>query len=162
MSARASGDIAWRFAGDPEVKDDLQIMCPSGLATAVMIFDLPLGPAEEREVVLTCPLDPQGAAKAEPIVGVVSRWKELLGRGPGCQVPDHQIGDLFAASESALLASLDGTSICPGPATYHYFWFRDAAYMLLALARLGYGSLTRAVIERFPDGQERSGMFRSQ
>ena len=127
-----------------------------------MIFDLLLAAAEEREVVLTCPLDHHGTAEAEPVAAVVAGWKSLLGRGPGCRVPDHQIGDLFAASESALLASLDGTSICPGPATYHYFWFRDAAYMLLALDRLGYGSLTRAVIERFPDEQERSGMFRSQ
>jgi hypothetical protein len=86
----------------------------------------------------------------------------LLGRGARCRIPEQQIGDLFAASESALLASLDGSSICPGPATYHYFWFRDAAYMLLGLDRLGYGTMTRGIIERFPEEQERSGMFRSQ
>jgi hypothetical protein len=56
----------------------------------------------------------------------------------------------------------DGGSITPGPATYHQFWFRDAAYMLLALNRFGHFSVTRSVIESFPSRQDRSGYFRSQ
>ncbi len=162
MSDRATGDVAWRFAEWTQGGDDRHVTCASGLATAVMIFDLSLGPEEGKDVNLSCPLDDSRTVEAEPLAGVVARWKDLLGRGAGCQVPDKRIGDLFEASKSALLASLDATSICPGPATYHYFWFRDAAYMLLALDRLGYGAMTRGVIERFPEEQERSGMFRSQ
>lgn len=162
MSNRAAGDVAWRFAEETQGGDDREITCASGLATAVMIFDLSLGPGEAKEVTLRCPLDSPGTPEVEPLTAVVEKWKDLLGRGAVCQLPDRRIGDLFEASKSALLASLDATSICPGPATYHYFWFRDAAYMLLALDRLGYGTMTRGVIERFPEGQERSGMFRSQ
>jgi GH15 family glucan-1,4-alpha-glucosidase len=56
----------------------------------------------------------------------------------------------------------DGKTITPGPFTYHQFWFRDAAYMLLALDKFGYADFTTAIIKSFPGHQLPSGYFRSQ
>jgi hypothetical protein len=162
MSDRDHGDVARRFeAGENERQDDT-IACSFGLCTAVMVHEVPLAGLGEWECVVTYPLM-EGTPSSVPSLEEVSeQWRVLLGKGSTCTLPPCTVADLFAASRSALVASLDGTSVRPGPATYHYFWFRDAAYMLLALDRLGFGKLTDSVIAHFPAAQDRSGMFRSQ
>ncbi|HLP14925.1 MAG TPA: hypothetical protein VK470_01630, partial [Bacteroidota bacterium] len=62
----------------------------------------------------------------------------------------------------SLLLLTDGDSITPGPASYHHFWIRDAAYMVNALDAYGHHEFTRPIIDRCFDHQTRDGYFRSQ
>jgi len=162
LSNRDAGDAAWIFEGKRQHHHENTIGCPFGLANGVAEYFIALGPGEEWRSDLWHDLEP-GARSDLPSVEAVSQsWRSLLDAACTCELPDAHIANLLAASHSSLLMSLDGTTVKPGPATYHYFWFRDAAYMLLALDRLGHGALTRNVIVAYPELQESSGMFRSQ
>lgn len=162
MSDHNRGDVAWRFTSGKYEQQETTATCSSGLCTAVMVHDVPLAGSEEWECVVTHPLNGATTRAIPSLNEVAMQWRALLGKGSAYTLPPGTIADLYAASRSAVVASLDGTSVRPGPATYHYFWFRDAAYMLLALDRSGFGHLTDDVIAHFPATQDRSGMFRSQ
>lgn len=162
MSNHERGDVAWKFAGDLRDAGQEAITCPSGLCTAVLLFDMLLPPGASDEIVVTSPLRGPVGTTVVSVERAVAEWKQRCDAGVHADLPGGDLGEIFTASHAALLAGLDGSSIRPGPATYHYFWFRDAAYMLLALDRLGHGALTHAVFERFPESQDRDGMFRSQ
>ncbi len=60
-----------------------------------------------------------------------------------------------------VLSLQTGKKITPGVFTYRQFWFRDAAYMLSALAGWNYLKQARIVLETYPDRQEKDGFFRS-
>ncbi len=162
LANRESGDAAWVFAGTRTRTDALTITCPFGLANALAEFFVALGPGEEWNCTAWYDLAPVGDSHIHPIDEVVAQWHADLEGSCRLIIPDSHLTDLVASSHAALLMFLDGVSVTPGPATYHYFWFRDAAYMLLALDRLGHGNRTRNVIDAYPAMQESSGMFRSQ
>lgn len=162
LSDRISGDVARHFGKPSSGEIEGRIECASGLATALLQYDFDLAPGEIWDCAITCPLESGPSLTVPPLEDAVADWHRIVGEGLQCVLPPGQIADLFRASRTALAASVDETSVRPGPATYHYFWFRDAAYMLLALDRLGHADLTARVIRAFPDHQQRSGMFRSQ
>ena len=59
--------------------------------------------------------------------------------------------------------STTATRSRPGPATYHRFWFRDAAYLLGALDRYGFhDEVGPGAAPRTRAGQRRDGFFFSQ
>jgi hypothetical protein len=76
------------------------------------------------------------------------------------RLPDRRLEESWEASKAHLLGLHDGDSITPGPATYHGFWLRDAAYMLAALAATGYGAEAWQVLATYPARQGRDGAFR--
>jgi hypothetical protein len=78
------------------------------------------------------------------------------------QLPDGQLQASFDANAAHLLTLYDGDEITPGPYTYHHFWFRDAAYMVAALVRLGYLQEARRILRTYPRRQRRDGFFISQ
>jgi hypothetical protein len=93
--------------------------------------------------------------------GRVTRdWKARLGAGMQLRLPDSRLEESWEASKAHLLVLHDGDSITPGPATYHGFWLRDAAYMLAALAATGYGAEAWQVLATYPARQRRDGAFR--
>ncbi len=162
LSNREAGDAARIFEGTREHHHENTISCPFGLANGVVEYFLTLGPGEEWRCDVWHDLE-TGASSDLPSVEAVSQtWRSCLDGTFTCELPDAHIANILAASHSSLLMSLDESTVKPGPATYHYFWFRDAAYMLLALDRLGHGTLTRSVFAAYPELQESSGMFRSQ
>jgi hypothetical protein len=162
MANREKGDTAWMFEGSVHAAAQHTIECPTGLANGVVEFFIALGPQERWQCDFWCDLESGDNTPLASIEQVAGQWQELISDRLHCRVPDEQITNVMAASHASLLMSVDDTVVTPGPATYHYFWFRDAAYILLALDRLGHGNLTSKVIADFPARQDSTGMFRSQ
>ena len=137
MSNRSGGDAAWMFDGTRQAQLMESITCPAGLATGVAEFFLALAACETWNCTVWIDLADRTDAGIPSIEHVTQKWGAVMAHKAHCSVPDAHLTNLLAASRSSLLTSLDGNTITPGPATYHYFWFRDAAYLILALDRLG-------------------------
>jgi hypothetical protein len=158
------GDSAADFAADNPNEGGSCADCPTGLANGYAAFSCDLEPAGSEEIEASCDMKEEGRTSAGPHspLRAEETWEKLLAGGAKLMTPEPELNALERASHATLLQLSDGRSITPGPATYHQFWFRDAAYMLLALNRFGQFHITRPVIESFPSRQERSGYFRSQ
>jgi hypothetical protein len=162
-STYAEGDSATALTEVLPGGDRLSAHCEAGLANGFAAFDLNLREDGPETITVTIPLETDAAVVAPVDAGgVIQSWRDRLAAGTQLEVPEARIASVFRASMSTLLMFTDGTSITPGPFTYHQFWFRDAPYMLLALNRLGFAGVSRRIIETFPLRQERSGYFRSQ
>jgi hypothetical protein len=149
---------------------------PAGLAQAAFIYPLAHG-ATFRVAV---PLEPEprtrrrglasrrlaGAPSFPEVVpppqAVAAGWQAQSDRGLRLDLPDEQLAEAVAASRRFLLLFHDGEDITPGPATYHRFWFRDAAYMLAALDQYGYHDEVTKVLASYPGRQRTDGYFFSQ
>src|ERR687898_139551 len=68
-----------------------------------------------------------------PADAVAKGWQAQSRRGLRLVLPDARLAEAVEANRRFLLLLHDGDEITPGPATYHRFWFRDAAYLLAAL-----------------------------
>jgi hypothetical protein len=152
-----SGGAAERWRGP--VRD------PAGLAQAAFVFPLAHG-ATFRAVI---PLDAEPVAAAStfpavlpPAEAVAAGWRAQADRGMRLTLPDERLAEAVAANRRFLLLAHDGDEITPGPATYHRFWFRDAAYMLGALDRYGYHDEVTRVVASYPGRQRPDGFFWSQ
>jgi hypothetical protein len=138
--------------------------CEIGLANGYAAFLLDVGPESAEEVSAFMKLsNTLESADIRPTPGqAIERWEDILTTGVVLKTPDPDLDALFRASLATLIMLLDGNVITPGPATYHQFWFRDAAYMLSALDRAGFAHLVAPVISSWPQWQDREGFFRSQ
>lgn len=92
----------------------------------------------------------------------VNRWKEKIKEGIELSIPDERMQAAWESNYAYLLLFFDGDVITPGPFTYHYFWFRDAAYSISALDKIGYSNDVNSIINTFPKRQRRNGFFESQ
>ena len=171
------GDVATTvFAGEagttlPDVR------CDAGLASAAFVFPLP----HTAVLRVALPLVPKsrtrrrgrirrrvvqahGYPSALPTAAqVASGWKVQGERGGmRLTLPDDRLQSAVEANRRYLLLLHDGDEITPGPATYHRFWFRDAAYMVGALDRMGYAAEAAEVLRSYPDRQHGDGFFFSQ
>jgi hypothetical protein len=98
-----------------------------------------------------------------PSAASVARgWAVQTQRGLRLELPDTRLAEAVAANTRYLLLLHDGDTITPGPATYHRFWFRDAAYLLAALDRYGYHEEVGEVLRSYPGRQHVDGFFFSQ
>jgi hypothetical protein len=144
----------------------------SGLATGAAAYHVELPPNSRKSLSLFAPMqrmqieedDKEFATQAWSLesaqdlrMRTISTWRDHIGRGMRVELPDQKLQDAFEANKAFLLLFNDGDSIKPGPLTYHQFWFRDSAYMLNALDKLGYHGEARAVIERFPRHLQKDG-----
>jgi hypothetical protein len=93
---------------------------------------------------------------------VASGWKAQLRRGLRLELPDSRLSAAVAANRAYLLLFHDGDEITPGPFTYHRFWFRDAAYQLVAMDRFGFHAEVAEVLRSYPRRQQADGFFLSQ
>jgi hypothetical protein len=149
---------------------------PAGLAQAAFVFPLAHGATFRAAL----PLDPgprarrtgavhrrlveaPGFPEAVPPAGAVaSGWQAHSDRGMRLVLPDERLAEAVAANRRYLLLLRDGDQITPGPATYHRFWFRDAAYLLNALDQYGYHDEVGRVLAAYPVRQRSDGFFFSQ
>jgi hypothetical protein len=149
---------------------------PAGLAQAAFVYPLahgatfrvaiPLVPeprARRRSVahrrLMAAPSFPDVLPPAE---AVAKGWQSQSDRGMRLVLPDDRLADAVAANRRFLLLLHDGDVITPGPATYHRFWFRDAAYLLGALDCYGYHDEVAQVLGSYPGRQRNDGFFFSQ
>jgi hypothetical protein len=166
--AVTEGAAATSWPGSPR--------CAAGLAQAAFVYPLahgatlrvalPLVPeGRTRRRGLTqrrVARDPAYPAVVAPAAHVAKGWEAQTRRGLRLELPDSRLAEAVAANRRFLLLLHDGPDITPGPATYHRFWFRDAAYMLAALDRYGLHDEAAQVLASYPDRQRNDGFFFSQ
>ncbi|MGQ0616072.1 MAG: hypothetical protein ACT4PW_03635 [Acidimicrobiia bacterium] len=176
MSTLGGGDVAAMVTaaktaarlGD-EVHDD------AGMATAAFVYPLPHGatlrvavpapPAAPRlgrrgpASTATAPRLPATVPSAE---AVARGWAAQTRHGLRLALPDDRLQEAVDANLRFLLLLHNGPDITAGPATYHRFYFRDAAFMLAALGRYGRHDEVAEVLAGFSDRQQGDGYFLSQ
>ncbi|HEX5945126.1 MAG TPA: hypothetical protein VFY82_02565 [Acidimicrobiales bacterium] len=148
----------------------------AGLAQAAFVYPLAHG-ATFRVAI---PLDPEARTRRAglthrrltqapafpdvlpPAEAVAKGWQAQTDRGMRLVLPDDRLAEAVAASRRYLLLLHDGEDITPGPATYHRFWFRDAAYLLGALDHYGHHDEVAQVLRSYPGRQRTDGFFFSQ
>ena len=163
-SSFSEGDSAEIFKSRKNGKSHTSVYCKDGLANAVAVFDYNLKPGEKFTVGSRCNLNDEAKniEKAPCEADVIRYWDDLQSAGTVISTPDEKINSIFKSSLTTLLMLVDDDSITPGPFTYHQFWFRDSAYMIWALDRLGFSGFTRKIINSFRSYLSNSGYFRSQ
>lgn len=149
---------------------------PAGLAQAAFVYPLAHGttfrvaiplvpeartrrPGVARRRLAGAPAFPDALPPAQ---AVAKGWQAQSDRGMRLVLPDDRLAEAVAANRRYLLLLHDGDEITPGPATYHRFWFRDAAYLLGALDRYGYHDEVAQVLASYPGRQRNDGFFFSQ
>ncbi len=164
LSMHAEGDSARLALSAAEPGSSPSIACPAGLANGYAAFNISLDAGAAASVECGVHLGggivdaiPQGGEEA-----ALAAWRETVADGMKIATPDPTVDAAYQASLATLLMLLDGSTVTPGPWTYHQFWFRDAAYMIWALDKSGFGPRTDAIVRKYPEYQESSGYFRSQ
>jgi hypothetical protein len=168
----AEGDVALAL---PHLNGKTRAHCDAGLATAIAAYHIELDAGASQTITALMPMEREELDDDEdtifpisnlqslisnpqsPIANLTTRWRNELVRGLRVRLPDENLQAAFDANKAYLLLFADGDTITPGPLTYHQFWFRDAAYMLNALDKLGYHDEARAVIEKFPRRVRKDG-----
>lgn len=78
------------------------------------------------------------------------------------EVPDEIITKIFRSNKIYLKSLINSEYITPGPLTYKKFWFRDSAYMIPALMKIGDLKRSRNIINYFKKKIKKDGYFQSQ
>ena len=169
----AGGDVALAL---PKLNGKMHTHCAAGLATAVAAYRVELDPGQSTTLTARMPLEREELDEDDqpPIFNLqppgsldqaraqaISTWRAHLARGMQVRLPDEKLQAAFDANKAFLLLLLDGDTINAGPFTYRQFWFRDAAYLLNALDKLGYHAAARQVVERFPRRLQKDGYVRA-
>ena len=170
------GDSALLVTSGQAGDEFAPVRCEAGLAQAAFVFPVPHG-TTFRVVV---PLVPERRTRRRrlarrrvgrvPAIPAVLPSSDDAARGWAAQtrggirlvLPDARLAEAVDANRRFLLLLHDGADITPGPATYHRFWFRDAAYMLPALDRYGHHDEAAEVLRSYPARQHFDGFFFSQ
>ena len=152
------------------------VRCPAGMAQAAFVYPLAHG-ATLRAVV---PLEVDRRSRRRGVARrraahtsafptalpsaehVAAGWAAQSRRGLRLDLPDARLSEAIDANRRYLLLLHDGDEITPGPATYHRFWFRDAAYLLGALDAYGFHDEAAQVLASYPSRQRADGFFFSQ
>ncbi|HEX4979417.1 MAG TPA: hypothetical protein VFV35_05060 [Acidimicrobiales bacterium] len=162
------------FAGDA-AETFAPVKCEAGLAQAAFVFPLAHGATVRAAV----PLEPERRTRLRGLArrrarrehdiaalptgeAVASGWRAHTDRGMRLVLPEGKLASAVEANRRFMLLFHEGRDIVPGPFTYHRFWFRDAAYMLVALDRYGFHDEAAEVIAHFPARQRVDGFFFSQ
>jgi len=170
------GDSAVQITAGAAADELAPVRCDAGLAQAAFVFPVPHGTTFRAAV----PLVPSrrtrrrrlARRRVERVPAVpatlpssddaVRGWAAQTRRGIRLELPDARLSEAVEANRRFLLLLHDGADITPGPSTYHRFWFRDAAYMLVALDRYGHHDEAAEVLRSYPHRQHFDGFFFSQ
>jgi len=139
------------------------VNCPVGMATGCEIYRTNLSPGETFKRTLYAAADVEvgdalrRSSASRLVAGARADWEGITRAGARFELPVH--GGVFDSCRTTLLALLDRGAVTAGPFTYHDFWYRDAAYHLAALARLGFLRQAAEVLATWPGRQDRSGAW---
>jgi len=146
------GSIAdWR---QPE---RIQVSDPFGYASAVMAWDLPLGPGETRDLEVAIPFHGQDPGKGT-LEEAVRAWHAELDR-VDIRIPAAEpLVWTLKSNLAYILINQDGPAIQPGSRSYERSWIRDGALTSTALLRLGHAKEAGAFLAwyapfQFADGK---------
>jgi hypothetical protein len=178
LSDYKHGDVAEQLR-DPSrerlPEGSLSVNEPFGLSTGAALFDLDLSQGATSQVCFASALSPavhpalgQALPPSKSVAVVEDKlseqereWRALTSEGMTVRVPDADYQKAFDVNKAYLLLLFDGRSITPGVSTYHMMWFRDAAYLVPALERLGHVDKARDILGSYTDRQTPDGYFRS-
>ena len=152
--------------------------CNAGLASGAAFYEVSLDPGERMVLECAAFIDPaeatqEGAAQVRaslragdgeggPSREVRRRWQDKRDGAARIELCDAELQRLFEQAHTTLLVLDDMDSIKPGPFTYHQHWFRDSAYLVTALGRLGHRVSARQKLSDYAERQDKDGFFRSQ
>src|SRR3989338_5900722 len=89
----------------------------------------------------------------------IKEWKRESEKGTRLNFPDDRLMNAFISNKLFLRVFDDGKIITPGNLDYHSHWFRDSAYMITALEKMGYHESAQEKLMHYPDFQKRDGYF---
>ncbi len=169
-SNEADGDVSLTLT---QRKGRKTAKCRVGLANAAAEYQLSLEPEEEKSFWFIMPVSltndsgdwAEAAARTDPeatLENTIRQWRERLADSIQLELPDENLQRAFDINKAYLLLLWDGNSITPGPFTYHHFWFRDAAYLVSALDKMGFHREAEQVLATYPSRQRPDGFFISQ
>ncbi len=156
------GDVSFDL---PEADRLGAVECPVGMATAAAMFRIE--PGAERAVRVEIELKKSaaragGAQKTQPpCAAPQDAWQRALRGSCRLEIPDATIQRLYETAVRTLVLLTPG-DVFPGPYTYKRFWFRDAVFILHALANAGFLERVERALDRFPARQTAFGYFHSQ
>jgi len=151
-----AGDVSMHLT---RPRDARRVVCNVGMATAAVLFQL--APETPRAITCDVPVRPENAPPLPPPPSAEQAWADSLAHACRLRHPDPQIQFLWDVHLRTLVQHAPG-DVYPGPYTYKRFWFRDAAFMLHALACVGLDQRVERVLDRFPERQTPFGYFLSQ
>ncbi len=169
-SNQKGGDCSIKVSTDDDARN---VECPQGLATAFAEYKFVLQPGETCEFearALTNPKEKKHI-KAESIYQLsypemkretVVEWDQIIKKGLQIDIPYQKLKNTFYSNKAHLYLFVDDNIITPGPYTYHQEYFRDAAYSVTTLDKLGYSAEAERILLNYPTRQRGDGYFLSQ
>lgn len=169
-SNEADGDVSLSLAAR---RGRGSAKCRVGLANAAAGYDIETEPGAEKTFWFVMPVKADGLMDAwaesvirtdpdEIYVHTYREWTERLADTVKIELPDEELQRAFDINKAYLLLLWDGNAICPGPFTYHHFWFRDAAFQVSALDKMGFTKEAAQALDSYPGRQRKDGFFISQ
>jgi len=143
-------------------KDDQQIFCKVGMATAAAVYNLKAG--EARVINVSIPLSKNAIDEEsyETYPAIAQKaWKDSLQGVCDLQIPDEHFKFLYKAAIHTMILH-SPKEVYPGPFIYRRFWFRDAAFILYALLCSGLKERVKNSLDCFRTRQTMQGYFLSQ
>lgn len=164
LSNLISGDLANVINSSNVYTNKNTIDCEYGFANAALIFDIKKIDSGSKKISCQINLNNKKARLTlEHSIDTVRKyWQNVLGLGTVFKIPDEKISSLVKNSLTTCLQFIDSDKVTPGPTIYHQFWFRDAAFQLNILDKLGFTSITKNLIQKFFTYQKKNGYFQSQ
>jgi putative flippase GtrA len=153
------GDVYSRLSCD---KNEKEISCKVGMASAAAMYILKEGLAEE--ITISVPLTQNKIEKGVcPGYQETAKlgWKKNLQGAASLQIPDPHFQFLYEAAIATMVLH-SPREVYPGPYIYRRFWFRDAAFILSALLSVGLKERVRRALDCFGSRQTPQGYFLSQ
>jgi hypothetical protein len=149
------------------------VHCPIGLAGAYALYNLQIEPGQSVERIFAAPTTQRkrwATTKKSPgpidvknlREKAVAKWQQQVEKGMQISVPDDRVQKAFDQNKSYLNLLDDGHCITPGVSIYHHYWFRDSAYMVAALGKMGYTDQALEKLKNYPSRQRKDGFYLSQ
>ncbi|MBN1698255.1 MAG: hypothetical protein JW881_12135 [Spirochaetales bacterium] len=169
-SNQDDGDTSWEAFSD---RGRTAVSCKHGLASAFAEYRLDLEAGEVKEIEVRATAAPAPSRTVDRTLidilpyqeikrRVITEWEHRLAKSIRIRLPYQKMQNTFNGNKAHLYLFIDGTSITPGPYTYHHQWFRDDAYMLTALDKMGFHAETERILKAYPERQRPDGYFMSQ
>lgn len=144
------GDVKEKIL-DKEDKFHTHAACTMGMASAAAIYPM----SNDKEVKIEIPLRKDCAPAS-------ISWPSALEGHCQLRIPQKDFQRLYDIALRSLIILHNEEELYPGPFTYKFFWFRDAAFFLQALLVSGLVKNVEHVLDKFSDRQTAGGYFISQ
>ncbi len=152
---------------------NLKSECRSGLANGFAQYKIKLKPGEVYKLISLAPSIKLKRNEHYParVINhhvrdtrnqVIAGWQVALKDAMELSFPYQKIVNHFNSNKAHLYLFIDGTTITPGPYTYHTMWFRDAAYTVTALDKMNFSEEAGRILQNYPNKQRDDGYFLSQ